>query len=225
MDKDRTFKIVEVVDLDKNSFFSLIDSDLKEVGAVIIKDGEIKMNLNNGENVSYGEDFESLLKYTKEHGLLFEKLDEESRWEEFNPNPLGKKVDDCSIRSYCAAKGIEWDTAFDYACEIAEQEKDIINSGKVCHRVVTEKLGMNLNKESKKVKPKDRMTVMEFACLHNSGTFILDCPKHFVAVVNGRYCDTFNSGKMKVKAFYEFPDESYVPDGDDNKENEENDEI
>ena len=217
MDKDRTFKITEIVDLDQTSFYSLVDIDLKEVGAVIIKDREIRMNLNNGENTSFNDDYESLLRYVKNHGLYFVKLDEESRWEEFNPNPLGKKVDDCSIRSYCAAKGIEWDTAFDYACEIAEQEKDIINSHKVFHRVVTEKLGMQLNKESKKVKPKDRITVMEFACLHNSGTFILDCPKHAVCVKGGRIYDSWNPAKVKVKAFYEFPDESYVP--------EENDEI
>lgn len=212
MDKDRTFKIVEVVDLDQKSFFSLIDSDLKTVGAVIIKDGEIKMNLDNGENVNYVEDFESLLKYTKEHGLVFMKLDEESRWVEFNPNPLGKEVDDCSIRAYCAAKDIEWDTAFDYACEIAGNEKDIINSSPVCDKVIKEKLGFILNKESKKVKPKDRPTVMEFACLHNSGTFILNCPKHLLTVKNGNYYDSWNSGKCKVKWFYELPDESYVPE-------------
>ncbi|MCH5167403.1 MAG: hypothetical protein J1F35_05860 [Erysipelotrichales bacterium] len=212
MDKDRTFKITEIVDLDKTSFYSLVNLDLKEVGAVIIKDGEIKMNLNNGENTSFNDDYESLLRYVKRNGLCFVKLDEESRWEEFNPNPLGKKVDDCSIRSYCAAKGIEWDTAFDYACEIAEKEKDIINSGTVCHKVVTEKLGMKLNKESKKVKPKDRITVMEWACLHNSGTYILDCGKHYCTVSEGKYYDSWNSGKQKVKAFYEFPDESYVPE-------------
>lgn len=212
MEKENTFKVNGIIDLGQNSFHSLVDSRLKEVGSVVIKDGEISMYLITGEEVHYNSDYSQLMKYVNEKGLYFVNLTEDSRWVEYNPNPLGKNVDDCSIRSYCAAKDVEWDTAFNWACEIAEREKDIINSGSVCHQVVTEKIGMVLNKKSKKIKPKDRPTVMEFVCMHPTGTYILDCPKHFVTTRAGFYYDSFNSGKMKVKGYYEFKEEDLEDD-------------
>lgn len=211
MEKEKVFNVTSTIDLEKDAFFSLIDSDLNEHGTVVIKDEIINVYLRNGDERKFESNFNKLKDFVKERGYTFIPLDEESRWENFNPNPLGKDVNDCTIRAYCAAKGIEWDTAFDYACEVAGNEKDIINSDPVCTKVMTEKLGMILNKESKKVKPKNRQTVMEFACTHPEGTFILLCPKHAVCVKSGRYWDSWNSGKVKVKSFYEFPDESYKP--------------
>lgn len=212
MNKDKVFNVTTTIDLEKDAFFSLIDSDLKEQGTVVIKDEMINVYLKNKDERKFESNFNKLKEFVKERGYTFVELDEESRWEEFNPNPLGKNVDDCSIRSYCAAKGIEWDTAFDYACEIAEAEKDIINSTAVCDKVITQKLKMVLNKESKKVKPKNRPTVMEFACTHPEGIYILNCSKHSVCVKDGYIYDSWNSSQLKVKCFYEIPDESYTPE-------------
>lgn len=212
MEKEKVFNVTSTIDLEKDAFFSLIDSDLTENGSVVIKDEMINVYLKNGDERKFESNFNKLKEFIKERGYTFIPLDEESRWEEFNPNPLGKDVDDCSIRAYCAAADIEWDTAFDYACEIGGNEKDIINSVKVCDKVITEKLKMVLNKESKKVKPKNRQTVMEFACTHPEGTYILVCNRHACTVKNGRYYDSFNSGKLKVKYYFSKPDESYVPE-------------
>lgn len=36
----------------------------------------------------------------------------QSVWREYNPNPAGRKVGDCSVRAVSAALGVDWETAY-----------------------------------------------------------------------------------------------------------------
>ena len=33
-------------------------------------------------------------------------------WIEYNPNPAGRRVGDCSVRAISAALGVDWETAY-----------------------------------------------------------------------------------------------------------------
>lgn len=199
-----TFKINEVIDIQENNTLSLINDELENMGTVVIKDMNVDVYYPDGEHEEYGEDFQKLLDKVQENGWMFIKLLKgDTRWKEFNPNPKGKNVNDCSIRAYCAANDMKWDEAFDLACKVAKEEKDIINAGKVCHKILTEHLGWTLNEESKKVKTKDRITVQEFALTHNYGTYVLMCRSHAVVVSNGFIYDSWDSGSKKMHYFYE----------------------
>ena len=85
----------------------------------------------------------------------------------------------------------------------SSSQTDIINSSKVCHKILTEHLGWTLNAESKKVKSKDRITVQEFALSHNYGTYVLHVKGHLVTVKDGWIYDSWDSGQKKVTHFYE----------------------
>lgn len=199
-----TFKINEVIDIQENNTLSLINDKLENMGTVVIKDMNIDVYYPDGDHENYGEDFQKLLDKVQENGWMFIKLLKgDTRWKEFNPNPKGKNVNDCSIRAYCKANNLTWDEAFDLACKVAKEEKDIINAGKVCHKILTEHLGWTLNEESKKVKTKDRITVQEFALTHNYGTYVLMCKSHAVVVSNGFIYDSWDSGNKKMHYFYE----------------------
>lgn len=201
---DKHFKITEVIDISEDTSFSLVNENLENCGTVVIKDENITVYYPDGEEKNYGSDFGTLIKEVEDYGLTFIKLLKgDTRWKEFNPNPKGKRVDDCSIRAYCKANNLTWDDAFDIAVKVAKEEKDIINSSKVCHKIITEKLGWTLNEASKKVKPKERETVQEFCLKHNYGKFILHVKGHLVAVENGCFYDSWNSGEKKVTHFYE----------------------
>lgn len=204
------FEIGELIDLNENQTLTIVDKvDHESKAVVVIKDSEIKVYYpDKKEEDDYTNKFEDLVNKVREDNCIFIKSAKgESRWEEFNPNPKGKNVGDCSIRAYCAVNDdLTWDKAFDIACVVAKDEKDIINSGKVCHKILTEELGYELDQEYKKVKPKERITVQEFCLTHNFGKYVLSCAKHLVGVVDGRYYDSYSSGDMKVKDVYFWPE-------------------
>ena len=207
--ENKHFKINEIIDITENATLFLVDENYENVATVVIKDSNTTVYFKNGETKEYKKDFGKLLEYVYENGLIFaKKLNGEDRWEEYNPNPKNKNVGDCSIRAYCKAAGVDWDTAFNWAVEIAKEEKDIINSSKVCDRVVKEKVGMVVNTDSKKVPAKERPTVNDFCLTHNYGTYILHIRGHLCAVSGGKFFDTWNSGKKRVTHFYEFPKEN-----------------
>lgn len=202
--KDTIFKVSEFIDIKENNTLSLVDENVKNIATVVINDCNVKVYYPDGNIEDYGNKFNELLLKATTNGWSFMKLlNGDTRWKKFNPNPKGKNVEDCSIRAYCAARDMKWDDAFDLACKVAKQEKDIINSVKVCRKVVTEHLGFVLNEESKKVKIKDRMTVNQFALTHNYGRYIVSVRGHLVAVIDGWIYDSWDCGSKKMLHFYE----------------------
>ena len=93
-----TFKINEVIDITENNTLSLINDEIENQGTVVIKDMNVDVYYPNGEHEEYGEDFQKLLDKVEDNGWMFIKLLKgDTRWKEFNPNPKGKNVNDCTI--------------------------------------------------------------------------------------------------------------------------------
>ncbi|MBR3243235.1 MAG: hypothetical protein IKF90_11130 [Parasporobacterium sp.] len=48
-------------------------------------------------------------------------------WKEYNPNPVGKKTGDCSVRAVAKALDVDWDTAHDLTSYMAKMMGTIQN--------------------------------------------------------------------------------------------------
>ena len=196
-----TFVINEVINIDEDNTFSLINEDLKNHATLTIKNGEIKMYFENG-NIDEYDDFSKVIDYVTNNNLFFIKfLNGNRRWKEFNPNPQGRRTDDCSLRAYCAAFDIDWNKAYDIACQLGKQRADVFNSNQNCEKVILEHFNWQIDK-TYKPKKDNRITVNEFAMTHPYGIFILHVHGHLVTVKNGEYYDTWDSGDKKVTKIY-----------------------
>ena len=119
-------------------------------------------------------------------------------FEEYNPNPVGRKVGDCAVRAISKALGIDWETAFILITVNAYQMGDMPSSDSVWGSVLRE------NGFYKKVIPNycpDCYTVEDFCYDHPEGTFVLGFGGHVATVVNGKLYDSWDSSK-EIPTYY-----------------------
>lgn len=196
-------KVLYVIDFEENSSYSLVNGRYENEATAVIQDKNITVYFRDrSASKEFGEDASEFLNWVENQGLMFIKLTGEKRWHEYNPNPKGKKIGDCTLRAYCAAFNISWEEAFDIASEIAKQNASMIQY--VSDKVLTEHFGCTLdaNYNKKKVKAKDRITISEFATTHPYGIYILSLRNHLVTLRNGEYWDSWDCGDKKMDAVY-----------------------
>lgn len=112
-------------------------------------------------------------------------------WIKYNANPVANRVEDCAIRAVAVALDITWDDAFD---QIADMAKSM---GAVMHQNAA--FGAVLRKHGfrRYIIPNtcpDCYTIKDFCRDHPYGTFVVGTDSHVVAVRDGNWIDTFNSG-------------------------------
>lgn len=116
----------------------------------------------------------------------------------YNPNYRGKFVEDCVIRALIKVLHSDWETIFVELCSMALFMGDMPDSNEVWGKFLMEK-GFR-----RRVLPNecpDCYTVREFCYDYPKGTYILATGSHVVAVVDGNYYDSYDSGD-KVPIFY-----------------------
>ena len=121
-----------------------------------------------------------------------------SRWQQYNPNPKRSRVGDCTVRAICKATGQDWDTVYTYLCFYGFICKDMSLANDVW--------GKYLRKQGYKrylVDDKDQeyYTVEDFCQDNPQGTYILAIDGHVVCVVDGKFYDSWNSGK-EIPIYY-----------------------
>ena len=121
-------------------------------------------------------------------------------FEFYNNNPKNQRVGDCAVRAISKAIGTDWSDAYIGLCSEGLALRDMPNSNYVW--------GMYLKKfgfEEKMISSvcPDCITVSQFAKEHPKGRYVLALQNHVVAVVNGTYFDTWNSGNEIVLYYYE----------------------
>lgn len=127
------------------------------------------------------------------------------RWVYFQPNDkdLKDKYGDCTIRALCKALNCTCLEAFDKVLPFMRKSQCLWNSAP--QKLVKEwfeQLGFVYHGVSNKSGSK-RPTVEDFAKNHPNGTYIVKVAHHQVAVVNGKYYDTWNSGWKTMYGWYE----------------------
>ena len=111
----------------------------------------------------------------------------------FNPNPTGKETGDCVVRAISIAEGITWDLAFQRLTEKAFREKDMPSINPVWTNYLIEQ-GYTLHGIPNTC-PRC-YTVADFAYDHPYGTYVLGTGTHAIAVIDGNYIDTWDSGDV-----------------------------
>ena len=121
-----------------------------------------------------------------------------------NEKDVKDKYGDCTIRALTKALDCTWLEAFDMMMPICRREQitNVFNAeANVRNRFLAE-LGFVYHGISNK-KGTKRPTVDEFAKEHPHGRYICNVANHEVAVVDGKYYDTWDSGECKMYGFFE----------------------
>lgn len=119
----------------------------------------------------------------------------------YNPNPNNQRVGDCSVRAVSKATGKDWEEAYIGLCTEGFAENDMPSANNVW--------GRYLQKYGFEEKPiicicPNCVTVAQFAEDHPKGRYVLACQNHVVAVVDGNYYDTWDSGDEVVLYYYAY---------------------
>ena len=182
---------------DNNKTFIVLDSVRNEIGTVSALGNKLIVELDADDPIHF-ENERELEHWFEENNYIL--TTDSTRFVHYNPNPNGnEKATDCTIRAYCAAQDIKWDEAYDIACQYGKSNAFMPNDKSVCDIIMEEEFGMvqcKLDKEEK------GCTVKQFAIAHPTGTYICVCGGHLVAVIDGQYYDTWDSGKKKVRYYF-----------------------
>lgn len=121
-----------------------------------------------------------------------------------NKKDLKDKFGDCQIRALSKALDCSWLEAFDRAIAVCREEwVSLVFDAPVDVRSrMLDKLGFDYHGVSNKA-GKTRPTVDSFAKDHPVGTFICNVAHHEVAVVDGKYYDTWDCGYKSVYGYFE----------------------
>ena len=121
-----------------------------------------------------------------------------------NEKDLKDKYGDCTIRALSKALDISWLEAFDMMIPFCREEQipNIFNGTLDVRKRVMDQLGFSYTGISNR-KGSRRPTVDSFAKDHQTGTFILNVANHEVAVVDGHFYDTWDSGDCSVYGYFE----------------------
>lgn len=119
-------------------------------------------------------------------------------WKEFNPNPVGRKVGDCSVRAIAKALNMGWEAAYIALTMNGLQMGDMPSSDSVW--------GATLRQHGFKrsVIPNtcpQCYTAEEFCVDHPHGVYVLGFGGHVATVVDGDLYDSWDSTK-EIPQFY-----------------------
>lgn len=115
-----------------------------------------------------------------------------------NPNPKNARVGDCVIRALSIATGKTWEDTYTDLAVYGFMLCDMPSSNAVWGAYLKDS-GYERNIVTDTCP--DCYTVKDFCRDNPSGTFILGTGTHVVAVIDGNYCDTWDSGD-EVPIYY-----------------------
>lgn len=120
-------------------------------------------------------------------------------WIRCNPNPGHQYVEDCVVRAIAIATNRRWIDVYDDLCEIGRSVYNMPSSNSVWGLYLY-RLGFEpfLLPES----CPSCITISEFAKRFRRGVYIIGTGSHAVAVINGDYYDSWDSGREAPSYFW-----------------------
>ncbi len=119
-------------------------------------------------------------------------------WQEYNPNPGGRKVGDCTVRAICKATGETWERVYTALAMKGFELGDLPNANSVWGAYLRDS---GFKRQIIPDTCPDCYTVCDFCADHPNGTYILALSGHVVAVQDGDYYDTWDSG-TEIPLYY-----------------------
>ena len=117
----------------------------------------------------------------------------------FLNNPVGNRTDDCTVRALSKVFNISWDDAYDMLAE-AGKKMGLMPEHKSVFSAV---LRMNgFYRENLPTFCPECYSVRDFTEHNPRGRYVLCTDNHVVAVVNGSYFDSYDSGDYIIDSFW-----------------------
>ena len=120
-------------------------------------------------------------------------------WIEFNNNPTGRRVGDCSVRAVSKALDIDWETAYAMIANNGFQMGDMPSSNSVWGAVLRQN---GFYRKSIPDSCPDCYTAEDFCRDNPKGTFVLGFGTHVATVVDGNLYDAWNSSNEVPQYFW-----------------------
>lgn len=117
---------------------------------------------------------------------------------EYNPNPVGRRVGDCSVRAVAKALGMGWEASYIALAINGIQMGDVISSNSVWGSLL--RMHGFYRKSVPDTCP-DCYTIEDFAEDHPDGTFVVGTGGHVVTIVDGDWYDSWDSGS-EIAQYY-----------------------
>lgn len=119
-------------------------------------------------------------------------------FKKFNANPANRKGDDCTVRALAVALGESWEDMYLDLCAYGLMFYDMPSANHVWGAYLTDK------GYTRHIIPNtcpNCYTVRQFAEEHRKGIYILALHGHVVAVIDGDYFDSWDSGN-EIPVYY-----------------------
>lgn len=116
----------------------------------------------------------------------------------YNPNPLHKSTIDCTVRAISRLFERDWDWAFCALMAESFAQKSLPSSDKIWGDYL---FRHGYTRHSMPNTCPDCYTVRRFAEEHPRGRYLLKTHEHVIAVVDGDYYDSFDTGD-EVPIYY-----------------------
>ena len=120
-------------------------------------------------------------------------------WIHCNPNPKYKEVPDCVVRAICIALNKRWIEVYDDLCALGREEANMPSAdavwGKYLHQCGFRPF---LLPEA----CPECVTIGLFCMMYPQGTYIIGTGSHAVAVIDGDYYDSWDSGEQVPSFFW-----------------------
>ena len=118
---------------------------------------------------------------------------------EYNPNPEGNRTDDCVVRAFAKAFGIDWNEAYIKIATHAMQFGETMHKNYVWGDLL---IANGFTRHTIPNTCPRCYTVADFAADHPRGLYIVGTGEHVVTVINGDWYDTWDSGREVPIIYY-----------------------
>lgn len=119
-------------------------------------------------------------------------------WIEYNPNPVGRNVGDCSVRAISKALNIDWETAYALIALNGYLMGDVISSNSVWGAVLRQH---GFSRSAIPNTCPDCFTAEDFCMENPRGVYVLGFGNHVATVVDGKLYDSWDSSK-EIPQYY-----------------------
>ena len=119
-------------------------------------------------------------------------------WIHCNPNPRYKEVPDCVVRAIAIALNMKWLDVYDDLCSLGREEFNMPSADAVWGKYLY-RLGFKPFLLPEKC---PACTTIELFCvMYPRGTYIIGTGSHAVAIIDGNYYDSWDSGN-EIPSFF-----------------------
>lgn len=120
-------------------------------------------------------------------------------WKEYNPNPTGRRVGDCSVRAIAAALGVDWERAYSLLAAAGYAMGDMPSSDSVWGAVLRQN---GFYRESIPNTCPDCYSAEDFCLDHPDGVYVLGFGGHVATVRSGRLLDSWDSSQLSPQFYW-----------------------